>query len=336
MKIVSGLGLIAAASATLGGCAHLPNATIGYYLPTSEVRFKVVRTIACDPANNIIGATAVTPTVSYLADTTARRTVDFSKLKGALSDSELKFEFTDDGRLSGFNATQTGQGEAVLKTVISIATSVAKGPGLSLVDFPGVCAVIKKLGGGKPLTLTYSGMVDVTKSAAELQPLTADPDSARYAELLSTAIGGVSASVKSKKVAVAPVTAPVTDGIGLTAKQPGMVEIEIYAGADSKVVWNERLLVASIGTEYVLPLPRAAMFGTKTMAVSFADSGALKSVQYVSKTGAGQAANVLASGVDALKGQTTAEKVADVKAQADLIAAQQRLVGCLADAITCK
>ena len=68
----------------------------------------------------------------------------------------------------------------------------------------------------------------------------------------------------------------------------------------------------------------------------FAESGALTSVQYATNTGAGQALNVAASALTALQGETTAQKVAAVKAEADLIAQQQRLVQCLADPPSCK
>ena len=59
-------------------------------------------------------------------------------------------------------------------------------------------------------------------------------------------------------------------------------------------------------------------------------------MQFVSNTGTGQALNVAGAGLTALEGDTTAQKAAQVKAEGDLIAAQQRLVACKADPASCK
>jgi hypothetical protein len=84
----------------LAACPHLPDATVGYYLTKTKVGFRVVRTVACDGNNFLIISNAVTPAVTPVADRTKRRTVTLAKLKGTLSDSDLKFDLYDDGRLS--------------------------------------------------------------------------------------------------------------------------------------------------------------------------------------------------------------------------------------------
>lgn len=144
------------------GCAHIPDTKVGYYLAQSNVKFKVIRTVACDAGNNPIVASATTPTVTHSADTNNYFLVDLPGLKGALSDTDVKFDFYEDGRLKNVNATNTGQGESVLKTIVSIATA-AFGLDGGTPTYPMECAWIKEVGGGKPLTLTYEGDVDVSK-----------------------------------------------------------------------------------------------------------------------------------------------------------------------------
>ena len=143
----------------LTGCAHLPDATVHYYLPKTDVSFKVVRTVTCDENNNVLAADAVTPTVTHFADrdsVDSAKSVSLAKLRGAFSDSDVKFEFYDDGRLQGFNGASTGQGEAILKTAIAIAgvTVAFDAPTISTSE---VCKDIKKFGDEKPLVLTYQG-----------------------------------------------------------------------------------------------------------------------------------------------------------------------------------
>lgn len=323
----------------LGGCAHIPDATIGYYLPTSDVSFKVIRTIACDAAGNPVIATAVTPTVRHYANkagANAMKTVSLERLKGDLSDADVKFDFYEDGRLAGVNASTTGQGEAILKTAISLVTTVAKTGGFGLLTLtPNQCQQIKDFGGGKPLTVAYSASVRlVDGTTTNIMP---DADSAFYADTFKDVLRPIAATVESHSAPDAPVafSAGAKDVL-LTARQPGVVKIKVtIAGAD-KPVWNDELVVAAFGTDYDLPIPRPVTFGKKALAVSFAESGAIKSVQYVSNTGTSQALNVANAGLTALQGDTTAQKVVDIKAEADLIQQQQRLVACKADPTTCK
>jgi hypothetical protein len=49
-----------------------------------------------------------------------------------------------------------------------------------------------------------------------------------------------------------------------------------------------------------------------------------------------QALNVASAALEAARGKTTTQKAAEIKAEADLTAQQQRLVQCLADPKNCK
>src|SRR5215475_11114582 len=157
---------VAAAIVLLGACAHLPDVAVGYYLAQSKVSFKVVRTVACDKSDRPIVATAVTPEVAHSADRSRPATINLSGLQGPFSDSDLKFDFYDDGRLKDVNASSTGQGEEILKTVVSIAAAGfvgfdARGRALAPPTYPAECAIIRNAAADRALTLTYQGEVDV-------------------------------------------------------------------------------------------------------------------------------------------------------------------------------
>jgi hypothetical protein len=123
-----------------------PSAT---YLTKTKVSFHVVRTVACDGNNFLIISNAFPPAVTSAADRTKRRTVTLAMLKGTLSDSDVKFDLYDDGRLKNFNATSTGEGEAALKTVISIVPLIVGFEG-GTKTYPAECAQIRTAGGEKP------------------------------------------------------------------------------------------------------------------------------------------------------------------------------------------
>lgn len=324
----------------LAGCAHVPDVTVGYYLPKSAVSFKVIRTVACDADDNPIIATAVTPTVKHSADPAKQYRVSLSQLKGGLSDSDVKFEFYEDGRLSAINASSTGQGEAILKTAITLATVVFAFDG-GRQSHPKECAAIKAFGGGKPLTLTYEGDIDLTQPPASAQPLKPDTASTYYASALAGVMQGVYAFVVDARKPDAPASYSSASGnVVVRARQPGAVRIKVTIGKGAldsdDVVWNDFVPVAQAGIDYDLPIPKPAAFGKEAFAATFAESGALKSVQYARNTGAGQALNVASAGLTALQGDSAAAQAANVKAEADLIAQQQRLVSCIANPSGCK
>jgi hypothetical protein len=325
----------------LAGCATLPDATVNYYLAQSNIRFKVIRTVACDANATLIIINAATPTVTHSADRSQLVPVRLVDMKGSLSDTDIKFDLYEDGRLKGINASSTGEGEAILKTAISIvqAGSVFGWQGgKSYVD---ECALIKTFGGDKPLTLSYEGAVDITKTPADKQELKPDDATGVYATLLVSAIGGVCAFVEATAQGNAPVlyAAKVGD-VMLQARQPGVAKIRVTAGTIDGCkgigdVWTGELPVAQIGKPYQLPLPMPIVFGKQAFGAAFAESGALTSLQYTSNTGLGQALNVTGAAVTAVQGEA-GQKAAQLKAEADLIAQQQRLAQCLADRTTCK
>lgn len=333
------LALLSVSLLGLGGCAHLPTATIGYYLPTSEVTFKVVRTVACDAGGNPIVATAVTPTARHFANTSgadALHQVELAKLKGQLSDSDVKFEFFEDGRLSGVNASATGQGEAILKTAITVASTAIKAGGLGILTLtPNECQQIKDFGGGKPLTVTYTSKVGLADGATtDLQP---DADSEFYVSQLKA----VFLPLKATTVRHANPGKPFAftkdpNDVVITGRQPGTVHVKVEVASAAKALWEGDITVAAVGTNYELPIPRPGAFGKKQIVVAFSESGAVRSIHYVANTGAGQALNVVSAGLTAFQGNTATQKAAEVKAEADLIAQQQRLVACQADPTSCK
>lgn len=312
-----------------------------YYLPQTKATFKIIRTVACDATNVPIVSTAVTPTITHTADFALGHSLDLAKLKGQFSDTDLKFDFYEDGRLKGINASTTGQGETILKTVVSVVTAVLAFDGGSRL-FPKECAEIRKASDGKPLTLTYQGEVNLTDVGGVGQSIVPDTTSGYYAQELVSVIDDVCAIALSSQAGRAPVAPQLSAGAPrIVARQPGSVLVRVVAGPPTaacggKQVWIDLVPTAQFGTDYDLPVPTPALFGTLAFTAGFAESGALTSLQYTTAAGAGQALNVLNTALVATQGKTAEQKAADIKAEADLIAQQQRLVQCLADPKSCK
>jgi hypothetical protein len=313
---------------------------VQYYYSRADLGLKVTRTVACDEADLPIVANAVTPTVRYSADRAgglARFSV--AGLRGPLSDSDLKFEFQEDGRLKGVNATTTGQGETILKSASVFFGAIMGMDGGSAPMSP-LCAEIKTWNGGKPVTLGYEGDLDPGRPVGSSVTLKPDPASAFYAEKLLPAVGEVCAKIVDAIDAMPPVEyAPQNGDVMLPMRQPGLARIEVTAGAEGRcgpVIWSGDVPAGQLGRKYELPVPKAAVFGKQTFAVAVNESGSLSSISDAHASGVGQGFNAAAAGLDLVDGETDAQKAARIKAEADLIAAQTRLVACRADWEGCK
>jgi hypothetical protein len=303
---------------------------------------RVIRTLACDASNStIVVANSAMPAIVHSADRSELYHIDLSKLKGWFSDTDVKFELSEDGRLKSVNATTTGEGETILKTAISIGLAAAVMMGFDGGrDYTKECALIKKAAGDKPLTITYEGAVDPTKQASDSQLLKPEAPTEFYATELASAIGGVCAFVDGTVAATVPAQyAAQNSDVSVQARQPGLVNIGVTAGTTDGCkgtdVWKGQLPVAQFGQAYQLPMPKPILFGKEGFGASFSDSGALTSLQYTSNTGAGQALNVINTALTGAEGET-AQKAAAARAEADLIAQQQRVVQCKANPSSCK
>jgi hypothetical protein len=338
-KPLSGLFISAAAGlvVNLSGCGSLPDAQVSYYQAKSQITVKVTRTVLCDAKKQPLVANTVAPTVLHSADLEKPQSLHLAGLRGTFTDSDIKFDLYEDGRLKGVNAAQTGQGETVLKAATVLASTLAAfaiAP-----DYSAECDYIKDAGGGKPLTLTYEGPVDPAKT--DPQSIAPDAASNGYAKNLERALGNICVVAKGVDNPVFPVKYDSKEGdVLITARQPALLKLEVGVSTIGNgcggQLWQGRVPVAQLGNEYQLPVPRPAVFGKQTFGATFSESGALTSIQYVSGSGASGALAATNSLATIVQGEAASAKIAEVKNEADLILQQQRLIQCKADPKSCK
>jgi len=147
-------------AAALSACASLPDVTYKYYPAQSSTVVAVTQNLQCvkdpssvassddspDAANGAAGGkpkkakpskkttytrldittTIATPVTSYMADySQTPAMLKLKRLDNSLSDTDVTFTWQEDGRLTSMNATLTGQAETILKSAISLGTSIA-------------------------------------------------------------------------------------------------------------------------------------------------------------------------------------------------------------------
>jgi hypothetical protein len=162
--------LSAAVACLISGCATMPNVAESYYLPKAETALVVTETLGCDKlATRLISAASAVATTTYGADRTKRETIELSEFGGRLEDADVAINTTPDGRLSGVNATSSGELSSIVKSGVALATATAATGVLGFdqttpaVNVKAACEEITRLAGakssdqsGKLLTLTYS------------------------------------------------------------------------------------------------------------------------------------------------------------------------------------
>ena len=87
---------------------------------------------------------------------------------------------------------------------------------------------------------------------------------------------------------------------------------------------------------YQIPIPSPATFGMTSFGISLSDYGSVTSLHYGETSGASDALDAAGQIANFLKPKTSEDVPNDLKSQADLIAQQQRLIGCEVSPSTCK
>jgi hypothetical protein len=332
----------------VSACASTPDVVYSYYPSKSTSTATITQTVDCtsDKSAVIVVNTPALGTV-YSADySKAPNSIHIKALDGILADSDVAFTFFDDGRLKSVNASSTGQGEVIIKSVVSLVTAVAAlggktAPAAGLPPPPALpeCAIVNSWGGGKPVSILYSNVVDVTTPNAIPIPMDPVPSSVALHHLLKAQLPtlqftvGPSKPVESGAHFGGAGGASGTNAVILTLQKTANAEVDVLAQGQKIFSGNVTFPLAST---YALPIPRAAVFGKQSFAVTLSEAGAVTAVDYGKLTGAAGPLNSLTAAATAEAPASTASKAAEVKAQADLIAQQQRLARCQAQPDKCQ
>ncbi|MEA3037765.1 MAG: hypothetical protein QOE79_278 [Sphingomonadales bacterium] len=332
MKITGG---ILACATLLGGCASIPDVAYRYYPARANAVAKVTQSVDCtaDKTDMVVLNTPDVVT-QYSADYSARPfEIRFDQRQADLADNSATFSFFEDGRLKSINAESTGQGEAFLKSAISLIGALAPlggGGARSAVPLP-QCDVIAHWGGGKPVSLNYQAAIDfASDDRVTLEPTA---DSKALYELLKSRLPVLQAKIESRSE---PWAGASYDDSAARKDKYVLVRLRkvrsarVRLTANGQSIWSGEAVVPTTGEagDYMLPIPKAALFGKQSFALTLTGSGAIDTVTYGKLTGATAAVNVLTAGATALAPQSTAAQAADLKAQSDLIVQQQRLARC--------
>ena len=310
------------------GCASMPDVTISYYLPSAELAVTVTQTGACTEGNVPILTTDVTLTPSYRRG--QRKEFNFNTLGSGPTKADVTFEFYADGRLKSVNTLQTGQVGDVFTSILELADI------FPLVFDPSkVTAACKELrqlvAKGKALTIVYRGTTDFTTKNDMvdifLTQMTVPDETLK--DLLPV-FGAVQAaySVPDASVDSKPNVGS-HDGPKLELIEPVAVAISVSVTRGKKIaVFRGQAWVPQHGASYALPIQKSPWFGKNSFELQLSEAGRITKLKY---GGASQASGIFGALSDtaaALEGEAAKEKADRLKAEADLIFQQQRLVQC--------
>ena len=330
-----------AAAMTVGGCASTPDVVYRYYPAKAATTVTVTQTVDCNQAKTQI-VQVMTPSVatSYSSDLSKPpQSLRLKDLGGTMADTEFTMSWYDDGRLKSINQSSTGQGEAILKAAESALGALGfiggaeKAAPAALKE----CDFINSWGSGKPVTIVYGHTFTFAAGEKSSARLDAIPG---YQPLFDQ-IGGLLPILQASVGMIAPPSvslveradaSPTDSAVMLHLYKTAYVAIEITA--KSNPIWKGTVTVPT-AQDNPLPIPKSALFGKQAFALSLAETGAVTSVTYNKTSGAASAFNAVTALDSALSPASDAAKAAAIKAQADLIAQQQRLVRCQAQPDKC-
>jgi hypothetical protein len=346
VQMLRALGSVVAAG-LLSACATIPDVEYSYYPAKSNTLATVIQSVDCTSDKTaVVVVNTPSVTTAYSSDTSKApfrtKIKDVEGDNSVFADSDMSFGFFDDGRLKSINQSTTGQGETILKAAVSLAAAIAPlggGPKGGEVKAPlPECDTINSFGGGKAVSLTYTGGIDSATPVGVPVPLVVAPGSKQLYEALRVRLPVLAVQIKDKspiesRATYAVPTPPDSGVVVLTLQKTSNARVEVTA--DGGPIFSGSVAIPETGT-YPLPISKAALFGKEAFALTLSEAGTITAIDYGKSAGAAGALNVAGAIATASTPQTTASQAADVKAQADLIAQQQRLVRCQAKPAQCQ
>lgn len=320
---------------SLSGCGTIPNVTFSYYPAKWNTVATVTQTVGCNAAKTrivVLNTLSVTTTYSSNFNKEPFKII-IKDLESAFADSDMTITFTDDGRLKSINQSTTGQGETIVKSAVALVTAAVPIAMKLKVTPIEECKTIDDWGNGKPVTLNYTAIIDSTKLGNNDVPFDVAWESKELYRRLQGQLPKLKVRVSDASVSQSGPnydTSPSDNVVLLELQKIGFVDLTI--SANDATIGTASIVIPETET-YKLPIPKAALFGKQTFAITLSEAGAVTSVGYGKNAGTAGAMNALGAIVNV---ESPAAKAADLKAQADLIAQQQRLVLCQTKPDQCK
>lgn len=354
-------------SALLGGCASIPDVTIKYRPVKWALLVTVAHTITCNQEKSqaMVDRGAVFLPLYSAATSDTRFQIQLKDLDRYAADADISIVLTDDGRLKSINHSTTGQGEATVKGVVGVAAAFsAQSPAVRLAAPPAVgvqffrdnafqtlqksavpakvCAVVENYRVSAPKELAQVSLVQTALIRPDSgNPIEAKPPSKNQEELLEE-LKKAGIDLKTKVITqladdelqpiVRPRSTVVSSEVPVTLQR---MRSFIAKAEDAEGTIGSKSVPVPTEDVFVLPIPKAALFGKQTFSLALADSGRITNIGYGRTTGAPGALGAITAFAGADVTEDTAEAAA-LKVASDLIAQQQRYNNCRLKPSDCK
>lgn len=329
----------------MSGCASMPEATIKYYLPKIKADITVNQTVRCIDTSNPIVETSVDFKPVYSANFEKVKAINLSELDTFYTSGSAEITLSKDGIIESFNNISTGGVSDTVTTFVSIVGAL-----VALESTPidrgvqAACKEINRVAGeksGKPLPLSVvlkSNVTFLENQEIKTTPFRITQYPQSFYETIVPALGKLEYRIDTPEPNSIPVETTYNGLRAITLVEPSMVPVKVI---QTSFVSNESTEYSAIipvpqwGAEYNIPIPKPPMFGTNTLNLSLHKSGKIKTIKYGATNGAKELGTAFNALYDEIV-ETDAEKAAALKAEADVIAQQQRLLNCKTNPEECK
>jgi len=358
------LTLTAFSIGLLSGCASVPDVDVSYRPVKWALSVTVAHTITCNRDNTvaIVQRGATFQPIYSAAQADSRFRVRLKDLNAFFADSDITLALTDDGRLKSINQSATGQGETIVKTAISAVAALGATAALTAPVQPtvgtnlftqniferqvpaapsSICNVLRSWSTSPPdqlLQVSVAQTALVRQGGPPVVNAQASDDQAALVQQLKNA--GIDVAARVTVSLASEELQPIGDLKADVARNEVALPLQRMVAmrasvADGNGQIGSKSAPVPTSNTFVLPIPKAALFGKQSFSIVLGDSGRISSIGYGRNTGAPGALSAGSSLASAGVTEDTAD-VAALKAASDLIAQQQRFNACRLKPADCK
>jgi hypothetical protein len=339
-------------------CTTVPDIDIQYPFTQVQLEIAVLQSAICSSDSRAHVVTDLMVTPRYSADRSALGSLSLDSFDAWYANGNIEVSFYADGRLKGINSSATGQGSQVFSAVLAALAGRQELLEASA-DLTAACQYINSINGGKPVSVKSVGLFPGNYTGISLGRAYPVNFSRQNLNIDSNAMLAIFGPLPTGRIEIESVDPVCANSSSATAasvpdylcgkqrsiigqskpyillRQPALANIEVTAGNPANTL-TASAHYPQLGRIYGMTFSKPPVFGSTKFELDISEEGLLSRLSYGSDSGAEGLITALGGLNEATEGQTAAERAAEIKSEADLIAQQQRLLTCVNDASACE
>ncbi len=276
----------------LYGCSSQPPVSYQYYRTKAVVDVSLTKAVTCDASKTPVYSISKPEIITHYSADSSQEPLIFDATKTATigADSSSGVTMTSDGRLKGINSSSHGHGEEIITGVVAVVKTIlliAGGSGSErdiLQQNSQICDYVKRNGKNNIVQIRYYESLDL-KPGMKTITFNHSPDMKLMHDLnnIDNSFNPQLAFKPNSPHSLSSAKFPFDDisgYVGLPLQKVYLVNLQLM---DNGNPFAATSIVVPGDDIYIVPVPKAALFGDAAFTLVMNENGLIDSISYTNR-----------------------------------------------------